>query len=69
VACKHPGGQRYRVVLEALGDDVPPHVRLRAFLKSALRAWGLRCRSVEELPPSRVQALREGRGGAEALGE
>jgi hypothetical protein len=37
------GRERYTVVLEALPDSAPPAVRLRHLLKSALRAWRLRC--------------------------
>ena len=32
-----PSGPTYTVVLQALPDDVPPAVRLRQWLKSALR--------------------------------
>ncbi len=39
----HP---RYRLVLEALPDDVPAEVRLRSLLKIAGRRLRLKCRSV-----------------------
>jgi hypothetical protein len=34
---------RYRIVVEALPDDVPEPVRLRRWLKLGLRAFGFRC--------------------------
>jgi hypothetical protein len=67
----HRGGERYVVELAALPDDVPPHVRLKHFLESALRAWRLRCRSIRETPPQTPPVAthqgsgrrRRGRGG------
>jgi hypothetical protein len=48
----HPGGERYRLELEALSDGgAPAHVRLRAALKCLLRAFRLRCRSVADVTP------------------
>jgi hypothetical protein len=44
-------GEIFLVELEAVPGRVPGAVRLRALLKSALRAWGLKCRSVREAPP------------------
>lgn len=38
----------YLVALRAEGEGPPTPIRLRHLLKSALRAWGLRCVSVEE---------------------
>jgi hypothetical protein len=32
------------------GNDVPPEIRLRRLLKSALRQHGLRCIDIRELP-------------------
>lgn len=47
----------YRVTLQATGSDVPAVVRLRRFLKMALRGYGLRCLDVEEVnPPPRPAA-------------
>jgi hypothetical protein len=37
----------YRLVLVAEGAGPPPAVRLRRLLKSALRAYGLRCVRVD----------------------
>jgi hypothetical protein len=44
----HP---RYLVTLEALPDEnnVPVPIRLRHFLKTALRAYRLRCRRIEQV--------------------
>lgn len=42
-------GPRYRLELRPLASDVPAAVRLRRFLKSALRGYQLRCTSVEEV--------------------
>lgn len=41
-----------RIVLQPLPHTVPASCRLRQFLKRALRDWGLRCLSIEPLPPS-----------------
>lgn len=39
----------YVVRLEALPGPVPGHVRLKRFLKAALRTWNLRCVDLAEL--------------------
>jgi hypothetical protein len=44
------------VTIRALPDDAPAAVRLRRWLKLGLRTFGLRCVSVEEVPP-RVLAV------------
>jgi hypothetical protein len=44
-AAGQPG---YLVRLVPLPDGVPPEVRLRRFLKGALRGYGLRCMKVRE---------------------
>jgi hypothetical protein len=49
----------YQVTLQALPSSVPARIRLRRFLKTALRAFALRAVSVRELPA----------GGAGAAGE
>ena len=41
---------RFLVTLEALPDDVPAVVRLKKFMKAALRAYRLRCASAREVP-------------------
>jgi hypothetical protein len=49
---RHPP-ERFLVELTALPDDVPPVVRLRKFLKRALRAYRLRCVRVESVKEPR----------------
>jgi hypothetical protein len=41
----------YRLTLRAQPGAVPPVVRLRRLLKTALRSFGLRCLAVEEVRP------------------
>jgi hypothetical protein len=43
---------RFALTLQAVPGwgDVPVIIRLRKFLKAALRAWGLRCIRCEEIP-------------------
>jgi len=48
---RHPGGERFEIVLRAAPDDVPPAVRLRQWLKGALRAARMRAVSVRETTP------------------
>jgi hypothetical protein len=50
---RNPEGERYRLELEALADDVPAAVRLRRALKCLLRGFRLRCRVVAEVTPRR----------------
>lgn len=38
----------YRVDLRALPSDIPEAIRLRRFLKAALRSYGFRCVAVEQ---------------------
>jgi hypothetical protein len=51
-------GPRFVVTLRPVRDPVHPHrerpvsIRLRAFLKVALRAFGLRAVDVREIPPA-----------------
>jgi hypothetical protein len=40
----------FRVLLRAQPGKVPATIRLKRFLKLALRAFGLRCVAVEEIP-------------------
>jgi hypothetical protein len=44
--------RRFQLDLRDAGepDDAPVAIRLRHFLKAALRAWGLRCTRAVELP-------------------
>jgi hypothetical protein len=46
---KHSGGEKFVVELEALPDDAPAHVRVRAALKHLWRSHKLRCRSVVQV--------------------
>ncbi len=70
---RHQGGERYVVELEAMADDVPPIPRLRQFLKSALRTWKFRARSVTEstpaLPPLPALPAAEAEQGGRRTGE
>jgi hypothetical protein len=53
----------FNVVLTALpGWGVPAVVRLRRFLKAALRAYGLRCIEVVEVPAAPPAGERDGPG-------
>jgi len=45
---EHPPKPVFTIRLQALPGSVPVSARLRMFLKSALRAWGLRALSVTE---------------------
>jgi hypothetical protein len=45
--------QRFRITFDALPGNEPPTIRLRQALKNLLRAWRLKCVSVEELAPGR----------------
>ena len=60
-----PPSQRFRIDLEALADDAPPVVRLRAALKLFLRRFRLRCERVEELVEDRPADGSEGRLGVD----
>ncbi len=42
-------GERFKLTLLALPDDVPAAIRLKIFLKRALRSARLRCTAVSEL--------------------
>lgn len=61
-----PDEPHYRLTICAAGDGPPLDVRLRRFLKSALRAHRLRCVSIERFPPSAEAA---GQGSDQAHGE
>lgn len=51
--------ERFQLVIEDAGKpgDVPTVNRLRSFLKSALRAYKLRCRSIHPDPDRDQQPL------------
>jgi hypothetical protein len=65
---RHPGGERFEIVLAAQAGEVPPAGRLKGLLKAALRAWGLRCLSVRDVTPPQgtPQAAQDATDGAEA---
>lgn len=42
--------ERYRIEVEALPSGVPATVRMKRWLKIALRAFGLKCLRCEEIP-------------------
>jgi hypothetical protein len=48
---QHQGGERFVIELQAQPDDVPPSVRLRAFLKQLLRQHRFRCTGLAETTP------------------
>ena len=52
---KDPEPPTYRIVLRPTPGGPPPIIRLRRFLKAALRGYGLRCLSAEELPAGKTQ--------------
>ena len=66
---EHMGGETYLVELRALPGEVPPTVRLKRWLKGALRTARFRALSVREttprLPPLPAAPPAE-RAGAEA---
>jgi hypothetical protein len=80
---RHEGGERFVVELVAQPDgDAPAVIRLRHFLKAALRAWGLRCTGVRQVnatptpppgatsgPPVADQSTEEGRPAAGRQGD
>jgi hypothetical protein len=47
---------RYRLDLRALPGPVPPEVRLRGLLKTALRGYRLRCTAVEQVDRTDMSA-------------
>lgn len=49
---EHKGGERFTIELEALRDSVPPAVRLRRWLKSALRSARFRALTVRDTTPT-----------------
>jgi hypothetical protein len=65
---RHEGGERFTVELQALADDVPPVVRLRQWLKSALRSARMRAVSVRQLPATPTPS-QGGTEGAEAAAQ
>jgi hypothetical protein len=55
----------YRVTLRPLPNGPPPPIRLWRFLKAALRGYGLRCVSVEEVPSTHGKAPARAQGEGE----
>jgi hypothetical protein len=62
-------GERFLIELHALPSDVPPAVRLRQWLKSALRAARLRAVSVRQLPPPQGTPPGDGKGNGRGEGD
>ena len=54
-----PSGQAFRLVLRSVPSPIPAVVRLRRFLKSALRAYGLRAVKVEAIEENEVNNGKE----------
>jgi hypothetical protein len=60
--------ERFQLTVEAVPGwgDVPAIIRLRRFLKAALRSYGLRCTEAREITPpvpaSRPAAISEANG-------
>jgi siroheme synthase (precorrin-2 oxidase/ferrochelatase) len=48
-----------QVTLTATGNGPPLAIRVRRFLKAALRGYGLRCTSIEEMP-TRASSVDQG---------
>ena len=48
--------KRYQITLEATNTGTDPIVRLRKFLKQAIRQYGLRCVRCREEKPQEAQA-------------
>ncbi|HBI46032.1 MAG TPA: hypothetical protein DDY78_24730 [Planctomycetales bacterium] len=45
-----PRREYFVLILESLPDGAPPIIRLRRFLKAALRSNGLRCTRITAMP-------------------
>jgi hypothetical protein len=43
--------EQYRLTVQVPNDRLPAAVRLRSALKNLLRAWGIKCTSIEEVKP------------------
>ena len=58
---KPPGRGAFtvRVTLRAVGPGPPAIIRLRRWLKTALRSWGLRAVALEEVVPDAERANNE----------
>ena len=41
---------KFALTLQSVPGDVPAIIRLRKFLKMALRSYGLRCTEIREIP-------------------
>jgi hypothetical protein len=48
---KHQGGEEFDVRFRAMPSDIPVPARLKQLLKTAGRAFGLRCVNVAAVPP------------------
>lgn len=63
-----PGTVRYKLILLALADDVPVEIRLRRVLKSLLRQYGFKCKSVKRVGNSSLEPRSRGLRGSTARG-
>jgi hypothetical protein len=59
MAQRHMGGEEFTVTVRARPSDVPPHVRLRRWLKCGLRSFELEVQDYRETTPRRL-APRQG---------
>jgi hypothetical protein len=62
-------GPRYVMMLEAAGAGAPAPVRLRRWLKTALRGFGLRAVRVEQLQDGPADAAHVAQEGRTPAGE
>ena len=62
MAGERPGD--YRLILRPLASTTPAVVRLRRFLKMALRSYGLRAVVVQEVPADAPVSAEQARTGA-----
>jgi len=49
------------ICVRPLAHDIPAHVRVKRFLKAALRAYSLRCEGIQAKPPEILTSERNER--------
>jgi len=54
----------YRVDLQPIASNIPEAIRLRRFLKSALRSFGLRCTAVKQIGTAKAASDAADTSGA-----